>query len=378
MDHQNTQPAEGPRIPQFGDLVLSQGHEVSLSQLPPEAQLATMRQMLETVFQRMDSLQQNQAVQFAGVHDRLDSVELELPLLQEQSALRLRDLETRVSSQIEDAAKSAVEEASAGLQREVAGKFGSLEAQIEVQRNELDQLRESRKQVESRLSRAVLDIERLCGSLGPRPAEVVYHPPAAEAPASQFKSRIAEHIRKAAVNAAPDESNPLVGDLLQKRSGTEREPVEILSDAAPQPAAPKPAPNHLPVAPAAIHCAPSEVSAAPSIADPNPDAPKAVETAVSGFDDWKRQFMQDGDPLLPSLGHVAGAKAKTVVCPRCFSERTRPATRTKIDGLFRLAGFTPHRCRSCAHRFYKRGTASDESFGDDHGAPRTEEALETR
>jgi len=46
--------------------------------------------MMETLFAKMETLQQNQAIQLAGVHDRLDAVELELPLIQEQGALRIR------------------------------------------------------------------------------------------------------------------------------------------------------------------------------------------------------------------------------------------------------------------------------------------------
>ncbi len=108
-----------------------------------------MRQMMETLFSRVEALQQNQAMQFAGVHDRLDAVELELPLIQEQSALRVRDLEARMSVEIEEAARTAAEEVAAGLQEDVAGKFGSLAAQIESQSNELNQMRESKRQVES-------------------------------------------------------------------------------------------------------------------------------------------------------------------------------------------------------------------------------------
>ena len=375
MEHPSSRPFEESGTRQGGDMVISPGNEATLSQLPAEAQLATMRLMLETVFQRMETLQQNQAVQFAGVQDRLDSVELELPLMQEQSALRIRDLETRMSSQIEDAAKSAVDGVAAGLQEEVAGKLGSLEAQIDLQRNELDRMRESRIQVESRLDRAVLDIERLCGSLGPRPVEEVYRP-VAEVPASPFRSRIAEHIRKAAVEAAPDESNPLVGDVAQKGPAAENAAPTI---DPPQPVGPRPVAVPVTVAAFAGRGATHEPAASVSSEAPKPLVRTSVaERTVPGFDDWKRQFMQDGDPLLPSLGHELHEKLKAMVCPRCFSERTRPATRTKIDGLFRLTGFTPHRCRSCGHRFYKRGTASDSSLEDEHGDAQSEEALETR
>src|SRR5690348_16960787 len=96
----NTQQPEPGQPPQAG-LILSSLNDASLATLPPEAQLATMRQMVETLFARVETLQQNQAMQFSGVHDRLDAVELELPLIQEQSALRIRDLEERMSGEIE-------------------------------------------------------------------------------------------------------------------------------------------------------------------------------------------------------------------------------------------------------------------------------------
>ena len=80
-----------------------------------------------------------------------------------------------------------------------------------------------------------------------------------------------------------------------------------------------------------------------------------TSSPVPGFDDWKRQFMQAGEPLNPTLGPENIAKGKLAICPRCYSDRTRPATLTRLDGLFRLAGYYPHRCRACSHRFYKRG-----------------------
>src|SRR5580658_2009296 len=96
---------------QTGETVDSNALIVSLANgnlqvVPPEVELATVRQMMETLFARVDALQQNQAVQLAGVHDRLDAVELEIPLIQEQSALRIRDLETRMTVEIGEAARS--------------------------------------------------------------------------------------------------------------------------------------------------------------------------------------------------------------------------------------------------------------------------------
>lgn len=202
-----------------------------------------MRQAVETLIARVEALQQRHAMQFAGVHDRLDAVELELPLIQEQSALRMRDLETRMSAEVEETARTAAEEMAARLREDVAGKFGSLTAQIESQSYELSQMRESRRLAESRLNSAIEGVERLCASLGARGAETQYGTPdgglepghrmepvypiepvypesaytMAEPSTSPFRTRIAEHIRKAAVDAAPDESNPLVGDLAAKR-----------------------------------------------------------------------------------------------------------------------------------------------------------------
>jgi hypothetical protein len=325
MAQANFYPPQHHSDPLEHGLVVSNLDQASLAELPQEMQLATMRQMMEALFSRIEDLQQNQAVQFAGVHDRLDAVELEIPLVQEQTALRLRDLENKVSAQIEDTAN-----------------FRSLEQQIAQQRHELAQLRESREQVESRLNRAVLDIERLCGTVASRPAQAPLPPPVEPSlPASPYRSRIAEQIRKAAVSAAPDESNPLLADPAVKR------PV---SAAVVPVSAPKPEP-------------PKAEAAKPAVQD----------KVVPGFEDWKRQFMQNGEPLQPTLHHDAAA-ARLVICPRCYSDRTRPATRTKVDALFRLTGLSPHRCKSCAHRFYKRGPADDMNVEDAAG----EEALETR
>src|SRR6202789_4328032 len=93
-------------------LILSSFNANALANLPPDAELATVRQIMETLFARMDTLQQNQAIQMAGVHDRLDAVELELPIIQEQGALRIRDLEARMSAEIEEASRATVEEAT--------------------------------------------------------------------------------------------------------------------------------------------------------------------------------------------------------------------------------------------------------------------------
>jgi len=298
--------------------------------------------MMEALFNRVETLQQNQAIQLAGVHDRLDAVELEIPLIQEQSALRIRDLETRMSVEIEEAARSAVDDAKAGLHQEVEGKFGSLTTQLESQRKELTEMRESKKLAESKLDRVVQDIERLCGTFAPGPVEKT-SPLVSDVPASAFRSRIAEHIRKAAMQAAPDESNPLIGDPLpKKREGA---------------------------TPTGTHIAPKT----------NPSKAMAGDHPVPGFDDWKRQFMQEGEPLNPTMISEAQKKVKLVVCPRCFSERVRPASAVRLDALFRLTGLNPHRCRSCSHRFYKRGGVTSElPIEDENMTSRTEEVVESR
>jgi hypothetical protein len=294
-----------------GALMLSFPDANALAHLPPQVEIATMRQMMDSLFARVDSLQQNQAIQLAGVHDRLDAVELEIPVIQEQSALRMRDLEARVSQ--------GFEEAAATLQLEVAGKFNSLAAQMEAQRDELSLLRESKKQADTRLNRAIEDIERLCSNMG--------EPLTAYRPAASpiRHSRNSEHIR------AP---GPLV---------------------------------------------PNGSAAAPKLKVQIPEAaakPAPQSNTVPGFEAWKRQFMLDGEPQAPSLvSETAGHRI--VICPRCYSDRTRPATLGRLDRLFHMAGFTPHRCRSCAHRFYKRD-AGESTPLDDGPPPRTPDAMETQ
>lgn len=291
---------------------------------------------------RVDALQQNQAMQMAGVHDRLDAVELELPLIQEQGALRMRDMEVRIGVEIEQAARSAVEEATAVatsvIQEEVSGRFSALAAQMEAQRADLRQMRESKMEADTRLGRAILDIERLCGNLTQGPEERPYRIPA-EPAASPFRSRISEHIRKAAIDLAPGEGNPLNGD-----AHLEKQELNPVTPAA------------------AVLTAEPIASARPAATEPIPSTPLAKPeppiTSVPGFDAWKRQFMQDGEPLMPTLAGELGQSPANVACPRCFSDRTRPATLNRLDRILRLANVIPHRCRSCSHRFYKRGAPS--------------------
>jgi hypothetical protein len=324
------QPNNHPNPP--GDsaaLILSFSDANALANLPPEVEIATMRQMMQSLFARVDALQQNQAIQLAGVHDRLDAVELEIPMIQEQSALRIRDLETRVNLGIEDA--------TATLQSEVAGRFTSLAAQMEAQRGELSELRESKKLADTRLNRVIADIERLCGNL-----EVPAAPRPDATPAPVLHSRIAEHIRRAALDLGPREDNPLVADISLKKVRA-HEPLVPNGSVAPPVQAARPA---------------------------------TVNNQVPGFEAWKRQFMQDGEPDSPSLS--AGPANQHVICPRCFSDRTRPATLGRLDRIFHIAGFTPHRCKSCAHRFYKRDAAAGTPLDDGQPPPRTPDAMETQ
>jgi hypothetical protein len=376
----DVQTPEGPTF-DSGELVRTTGSSADVARLPPDVQLATVRQMMETLAARVESLQENQAIQFAGVHDRLDAVELEIPLIQEQSALRIRELETRMDAEIGEAARSAVEEMTAGLQEEVSGKFGSLAAQIESQGKELSEMRESKRLTESRLNRAVQDIERLCGDLSPRPVEEVYRP-ATETVVSPMRSRIAEHIRRAAVEAAPDESNPLVDGPVQHARATapRTDEVQIVARTGPELAeAGASAPADTQSA-ALLSTAPAP-DVSPSAAQPAAAVPVVppAKPVLPGFDDWKRQFMQEGEPLNPVPDARSDSKARMVICPRCFSERTRPAARGWLDRVYRVGGFTPHRCRSCSHRFYVRGAPESESpFGDGGAEAHIEEAIETR
>jgi hypothetical protein len=366
MELPHTQPTDNGLPPQPGGLILSPDNTTGITKQQQEVELATMREMLEALFSRIETLQQNQAVQFAGVHDRLDAVELELPLIQEQSALRIRDLESRMGVEIEEAARIAVEELTSGLQEEVTGRFGSLMAQMENQRKELLQMRDAKKIAENKLNRAVLDIERLCGSFASHPVEdpprfvperpLVSERPAADTQASPYRSRVSEYIRKAAVEAVPDDSNPLIGDPGQPKADSK---LEVR-------------PHHTSVGGTR---APGTSPAHPKSADvTKPNLPEGV---VPGFDDWKRQFMQDGEPLKPTLVSEGVGNTRLVVCPRCYSERTRPATRNRLDGILLLAGFTPHRCRSCAHRFYKRGSVDAHAY-DESSETHSEDTVETR
>lgn len=334
-----------------GVLIRPSALDATLANLPHETQLATMRQMMETLFNRIDALQQNQAVQLAGVHDRLDAVELEIPLIQEQSALRIHDLESRMSAEIQEATRAVVDELSAGFQQEVTGRLSSLVAQIESQRNQLAQMHESKKQAESKLNRVVQDIERLCGNLTPRPPEAS-EPPTAPAQASPYRVRIAEQIRKAAMEAAPEDHNPLIGQPAPR--------VAPAGPVVPQPARP-----------AAAAQAPSPAASSHTARTPAP------EKAVPGFDDWKRRFMESNENLNAPKS-AEPRKHDVVVCPRCYSIMTRPATPNRVDGLLRLAGMIPHRCRSCSHRFYKKGTAAPETPAEGEHEAQSEEMMEIR
>src|ERR1035441_1577398 len=212
----------------YNALILSPANATTLVNQPADLELSTVRQIIETLFARVDALQQNQAVQLAGVHDRLDAVELELPLIQEQGALRVRDREARMTVEIDAAARAAVDEATSvltvALQEEVSGKFSALAAQMETQSRELGEMRESKKLADARLNRTGLDIERLCGNLAARPDEEL-HRLHVEPVASPFRSRIAEHIRQAAVDMAPSGDNPLVGEPRLKKPGKDWAPA---------------------------------------------------------------------------------------------------------------------------------------------------------
>jgi len=123
-----------------------------------EAELAVVRQMMESLYARFEALQQNHAIQFAGVHERLDAVELEIPLVQERTALGMRNIESRLNA--------GIEEVRAELQAEVSGRLGSLSAQFETQHLELSRLQEAKQATEIRLNRALQDLERLTNSMG--------------------------------------------------------------------------------------------------------------------------------------------------------------------------------------------------------------------
>ena len=386
MGQPNTLPSDNRQPLPAGGMILSSESGTGVVRHPPEVELATMRQMMEALFSRVEVLQQNQAVQFAGVHDRLDAVELELPLIQEQSALRIRNLETRMSVEIEEAARSAAEEAAAGIQEDVTGKFGSLAAQLEIQRQELIQMRESKQLTEGRLNRVVMDIERLCGNLGPRPAEEIYRP-VAEAPPSPFRgSRLRSISSKAAVDAAPDDGNPLVGGWAAEKTVS---PANTGADSRATRTANLPRPhsrrrNRLPDFPPpwcasrgpgcrrdGPHSADDESPRLPTLrgGEYRPGL-RRLETAVHA---GRRATESDHEP------GIGPARQGGDLSPVLF--RTHPARNSHhgIDALFRLAGFSPHRCRSCAHRFYKRGVSPEGPPLDDEGAGApAQETVETR
>ena len=143
-------------------LVPSPSSHNGVARTHADAELAAVRQMMESLYARFESLQQNHAIQFAGVHERLDAVELEIPLIQERTALGMRNIESRV--------KAGIEEVRAELQAEVSGRLGSLSAQFETQHRELSRLQEAKQVTENRLNRALQDLERLTNSMGEQTA----------------------------------------------------------------------------------------------------------------------------------------------------------------------------------------------------------------
>ena len=255
MEQPNPISRKNGDTPVSGSLVPAFPNENEVVPRHAEGELAAVRQMMELLHSRFDALQQSHAVQFAEVHERLDGVELEIPLIQEQSALRLRDIESRMNSGIEE------------VKAEISGKLGSLSSLFETQRQELSRVRESKQRTEDRLNRAILDIEKLCGSAGRQPA-----PAQATAP---FRA---------------------------------------------------------------------------------PTPPPQPERAGLKFDDWVKQYMEIGESDAPDP-EIWPAGKDIPRCPQCDSSRIRPATPIKIDAFFRLFRLSPHRCRSCAHRFYRLGKA---------------------
>jgi hypothetical protein len=162
MDHPNptTPGPENDGMPE--SLVPSASNAAGVVRTSADAELVVVRQMMESLYARFDALQQNHAIQFAGVHERLDAVELELPLIQERTALGMRNIESRV--------KAGIEEVRTELQAEVSGRFGSLSAHFETQHRELSRLQEAKQVTENRLNRALQDLERLTNSMGQQTA----------------------------------------------------------------------------------------------------------------------------------------------------------------------------------------------------------------
>lgn len=371
MDHLRTDQAgtdganavqiAGPGQGDAGSLVPASNGGVAVT--AAEAEIVAVRQMLEMLYGRFEALQQNHARQFAGVHDRLDAVELEIPLIQESSALRIRDLEERMGSAIEEAAKAAVEDAAAGLQADFASRFGSLASQLDSQHQELLQLRDSRKSTESKLDRAIQEIERI-GCVWGEQGEHQRQPRPPELPvptASPARTRIAQHIRQAAIDLAPDVSNPLVADPPPRKLPEDAWAEAVaraarLGHVAAAAAGQSGTPAQNPV----VANSPANSASATKTSAPERSAP---ERRDPGFEEWKRQFMQPGEPLMPTLKSADEEKAKkgAVNCPRCDSARVRVATRNSLDELFGLIRLTPHRCRTCSHRFYKFRVVAQET-----------------
>lgn len=258
-------PPENEMMDSLGSLVPSSPNEDGDARHHAELELTTVRQMMESLYARFEALQENNAIQFAGVHERLDAVELEVPLIQEQSALRMRDIETRVNA--------GLEEVRADLQAEVATKLGSLSELFEAQHRELARLQESKQTTEQRLNRAILDLEKLSGNFS--------------------------HQRPATGLAAP--------------APVEKLPVE-----------------------------------------PIPEKPVVRGTGDTGFEQWKKQYMEFNESDETDLADQP-LNPKCLTCPRCYSIRIRPATPMGFDRLFSFARLRPLRCRACSHRFYKLG-----------------------
>jgi cytoskeletal protein CcmA (bactofilin family) len=77
--------------------------------------------------------------------------------------------QTRSSESALNGTEETIVTLTSALQEEVVRKLGRLAAQMAMQRKELSRVRESKTLADMLLNRAILDIERLCDNLAPRP-----------------------------------------------------------------------------------------------------------------------------------------------------------------------------------------------------------------
>jgi len=186
---------------------------------------------------------------------------------------------------------------------------------------------------------------------GPHPGEEP-HRPHSEPAASPFRSRIAGNIRQAAAGLVPNVDSPRFNEprlenlRMDWAAGERRGQLGTAARSAVTPVAGARRVRVVPGAgiqtsvggQAAARQAAVHVTAARA-ASVNPGSQaRGSGKDVPGFDAWKRQFMQDGEPLDSALPAEPETKSETVVCPRCYS--THPSGNPQSPGFASSSGRT--------------------------------------